>query len=119
MTKHKNMFSQGRPIRLTFLGLVGLGLLIAMLTRGTDVVLLNPKGLIAGEQRSLMVFSVAVLLLIAVPTLFLVYFFAWKYRETSEKAMYNPSAHQGKFFVFSLWAIPTVFMLVLASVMWS
>lgn len=119
MTKHKNRPSQKVPvIKLVFLGLLGLGLFVMMLLQGTDVALFNPKGLIAGEQLHLMLFSVAVLLAIAVPTLTLFYFFAWKYRESNTKATYNPHVRNGKLFVFSLWAIPTIFMLVLASVMW-
>lgn len=86
---------------------------------GTNIALFNPKGLIAGEQRNLMLLSLAILLMIAVPTLTILYFFAWKYRESNQNAAYTPHARHGKLFVFSLWAIPTSFMLVLASIMWS
>ncbi len=118
MAKHKNKPRQGSSVWLALLGVVGFGLLIAMLLTGTDIALFNPKGLIAEEQLKLMLFSVAVLLAVAGPTLFLLYFFAWKYRESNDKAMYSPHARHGKFFNFSLWAIPSVFMLVLALVMW-
>ncbi len=119
MTKHKNKPSQGKSVRFILLGLVGLGLIIATMLRGSDVVLLNPKGAVAGEQLKLMIFSATLLLTIAVPTLFFLYFFAWKYRESNEKAMYSPHARHGKFFVLSMWAIPTVSIAVLAVVMWS
>jgi cytochrome o ubiquinol oxidase subunit 2 len=118
MAERKNKSSKGGPVGLMLLGLVGLGLLITMLLQGVDVTLLNPKGLIAGEQRNLMLFTAAVLLVIAVPTLTLLYFFAWKYRESNTKATYSPDARHGKVFVFSAWAVPTVFAIVLASVMW-
>jgi cytochrome o ubiquinol oxidase subunit II len=117
MTKHKNKFSQGRPVMLTLLGLVGLGLVIAVLLRGTDIVLLNPRGLIAGEQRRLMVTSTLILLGFAVPVLFFLYFFAWKYRETNQKAIHNPNASHGKLPVVAFWGLPTIIMLVLASLM--
>lgn len=117
MTKRKQKNSQSNPTGLVLLGLVGLGLLIAALLRGKDIALFNPKGLVAQEQYSLMLFSVAVMLVIAVPTVGLLYFFAWKYRDTSKKAIYSPHMRQGKFFVLSLWVIPSVFMLILASAM--
>jgi cytochrome o ubiquinol oxidase subunit 2 len=100
------------------LGLLGLGLSITLLLSGTDVVLFNPKGLIAQEELKLILFSVALMLTVAVPTLIILYGFAWEYRESNKKARYDPEARHGKYFVLSMWAIPTVFMLVLASVMW-
>lgn len=118
MRKHKNKPTRRNPLGLILLGLTGLGLCIALLLQGVDVALFNPRGLIAGQQHRLMLLSAALLLAIAVPTLSLLYLFAWKYRETNEKATYAPRARHGKFFVFSLWAIPSAVMLVLASVMW-
>ncbi len=119
MAKHKHKTGRNKSGVLILLWLVGLSLLFAMLLYGTDIRLLNPKGLIADDQVKLIVFSVAVLMLIAVPTLFFLYFFAWKYRETNKKATYEPDKRQGTFFIFSLWAIPCVFAVVLALVMWS
>lgn len=118
MTKHKNKPAKTNQIGLLLLGLTGLGLCITMLLQGTDVALFNPKGLIAGKQLNLMLVSTAVMLVIAVPTLFLLYFFAWKYRESNHKATYDSGTRHGKSFVFTLWALPTVFMLILASIMW-
>lgn len=94
-----------------------LALFIRWQLQGSNVALLNPKGLIAHEQFDLMVYSTVIMLVIAVPTIFLLYFFAWKYRETNNKATYHPGMRHGKWFNFSVWAIPTVFMLVLAFLM--
>jgi cytochrome o ubiquinol oxidase subunit 2 len=118
MTKRHKKISPTTPILLTILGLASLGLLITVLLQGTDVALLSPKGFIATEQRRLMLFSVFVLLEIAIPTLTVFYFVAWKYRESNEKATYAPHARHGKSLVFGIWAVPCTFMLILASVMW-
>jgi cytochrome o ubiquinol oxidase subunit II len=117
MTKHKKKASEGRAVGLTFLGLIGLGLLIAVLLRGNDVILFNPKGLIATEQHRLMLTSTLIMLGFAVPVLFCLYFFAWKFRETSQKATHNPTASRGKMAVLAVWALPTGIMLMLASIM--
>lgn len=119
MTKHKNTKDEGRPARRILYGLIALGLILAWLLQNKDIALLNPKGLIALEQYKLFLVSSAILLLIAVPTLFLFYYFAWKYRETNEQATYDPQILHGKVFMFSLWAIPSVFMVVLGVIMWS
>lgn len=117
MTKYKNKPSKGKSIILVFSGLIGLGFLISKLLQGTDLKLFNSKGLVAQQEQNLMLVTVALLLAIAVPTLILLYAFAWKYRESNEKATYNPHARHSKFFVFSMWAIPSVFMFVLALIM--
>jgi cytochrome o ubiquinol oxidase subunit 2 len=111
--------SQGRSIWLTIVGLCGLGLFIATILNNKDVTLLNPKGMIANEQFNLIVFSVALMMVIAVPTLFLFYFFAWKYRETNDKAVHDTQAPHSKLLDLTLWTIPTVFVIVLAIIMWS
>lgn len=118
MVKHKNKRPQNKAIQLTILGIVGLVLVITLLLQGTDVRLFSPKGLIASEQQRLMIVSIAIMLTIAIPTLAVLYFFAWKYRETNPKATYDARTPRSKWFVFSMWAVPTAYMLVLASIMW-
>ncbi len=120
MAKNKKefRFSPGVVIWLVLLGLACLGIVITLLLRGNDVALFSPKGLIAHEQFKLMIFSVGIMLILAVPTLLLFYFFAWKYRETNKNATYDPDSHVGKFFLFILWAIPSIFVFVLVHAMW-
>lgn len=117
MSKSKNKLSQSKPIWLVLLGLIGLGLVIAALLSGNDVILFNPKGLIAGEQHRLMVAATLIMLGFAVPVLFLLYFFAWRYRETSKKATINHQPKHGKLVPFVIWALPTAILFVLASLM--
>lgn len=118
MTRHKKKTSLARSVLPILIGLAGLGLTIMILLAGTDVALLNPKGQIARGQFYLIIFTVALLLTIAVPTLIILYSFAWKYRESNEKATYEPDARHGKLFVFGMWVIPSIFMLALILVMW-
>ena len=97
-------------------GLIGLALLFAGLMFGKDIALFNPKGLIAQGQARLMMFSVTVLLAVAIPTLSVLYFFAWKYRETNKQAKRNAKPRLGKFSTLSLWVIPTIMVAVVAFV---
>ena len=118
MAKRQNKHSQVKSILFAVLGLTGLGLVITMLLTGTDVALFNPKGLIAQGELNLIILSVIMLLMIGVPTLIILYGFAWHYRESNAKSKYEPHTKNGKMFVFGLWAVPSIFMIVLASVMW-
>lgn len=65
-----------------------------------------------------MMFSTAVMLAVAIPMLTLLYFFAWKYRETNSNAKHEPNKRLGKFAVIGLWLIPVTTILVLTSVAW-
>jgi cytochrome o ubiquinol oxidase subunit II len=116
---NKRKLSPGKIVMIILLGMVLLGLVIAALTYGSDFRLFNSKGWVAQEQLNLILFSLFLLLAVAVPTVLLLYFFAWKYRDSNDKAKYTPDAkHGGTFFLLCAWGIPTVFMLILALVMW-
>ena len=118
-TQSKKKLNAAWFVLLIFMAIGDLALLIRFFIQGKNIALFNPKGLIAQQQHSLMMFTVTVLLVIAIPSLFLLYFTAWKYRESNTKTLHAPDVHHGKFLVSSMWLIPTAFMIVLAVVMWS
>lgn len=117
--KNKKRLSPGWLLLIIFLLLTDLALLIRKLVEGKNMALFNPKGLIAREQHSLMLFVASVLLIVALPTLFTLFFTAWKYRESNTKAKHSPNNHHSKFLVPILWLIPITTLFVLAPVMWS
>ena len=86
MPKNRKRNSLGIIAGRILLALVALVLIIAVLLRGNNIALFHSKGMIAHEQRSLMITTVAILLVAAIPALFLVFFTAWKYRESNAKA---------------------------------
>ena len=59
----------------------------------------------------------AIVLAVAVPTVAILYMVAWKYRASNDQATYKAKAHDGKYFVFSIWAVPTIAMLLLAVIL--
>ncbi len=116
--KRRKKLGSGKAAGLVVLGLVGLALLIAVLLRGRDATLLNPKGQIAHDQSHLIVYSVSLMLVLAIPTLLLFYSIAWRYRETNNKATYDATKSLGKPLTLVLWAIPSIFILMLVHIMW-
>jgi cytochrome o ubiquinol oxidase subunit II len=118
MRKHKRKLAQVWVIPLVGLGLAALTYVTWQLIRGNDTILLNPKGVIAQEQLNLMLLATAVLLTIAVPSLFLFYLFAWRYRETNQKPEKPTNEQASKLVVFAIWAIPSTFAVMMALVMW-
>jgi cytochrome o ubiquinol oxidase subunit 2 len=119
MTKPKPRTpKEGRPTLYFIIWSIALTALFAWFLRGKDIRVLNPKGYIAEHEFGLIVFATIAMLAICIPTLFLFYFFAWKYRETNTKATFEPQRRSGKKFVFAAWAIPCFVMLVMGVVVW-
>ena len=116
--KHKTRHSHGWLAWYIPLLLVEFAVLITLLIHGKNIAILNPQGMVAHEQVKLLRFTIVLLLAIAVPVLTLLYFTAWKYRESNTKAVHEPDASRGKFFVASMWIFPTMIMLVLTTVLY-
>ncbi|HSX17515.1 MAG TPA: COX aromatic rich motif-containing protein [Patescibacteria group bacterium] len=119
MPKNRKRTSVGSIAVRVALGLAGLTVVIVTLMHGNNVALFDSRGTIAHGQRELMFTVTGILLIIAIPALFLVYFIAWKYRESNTKAARGSSkAHGNRMLVANIWLIPCLFALVLALIMW-
>lgn len=114
MPKHR----PGSLARVIILGIAALTLYYAALMHGHNIAVLNPKGLVAREQLGMTIFATVLLLSVAVPTVALLYFFAWKYRESNPKARHDPQMQGGKLFILAAWGIPAAFMATLSVPMW-
>ena len=117
MAKHKKKLNPVWIVLFILVALVEFIIFINMLLQGKNVALFNPKGLIAQEQFNLILFSICLMLLIAIPSIILFYFVAWKYRESNTKAKHDPEKKYGKSFNFLIWGIPSLFVVVLTFVM--
>jgi cytochrome o ubiquinol oxidase subunit 2 len=118
MSKKSKSQGNGRIVGILVLVLVWLAVLIAILMQGHNVVLFNPKGLIAHEQLRLTLLTVGIMLVIGIPALGFFYFTAWKYRESNSKVKRDPNAGHSKLLNAGIWLLPTTFALVLALIMW-
>lgn len=79
---------------------------------------LNPKGVIALAERTLMLHAVEFMLIVAIPVYFLLFFFAYKYRASNHKAKHAPNAEHGKLEEFVWWVVPLEIVLVLGALTW-
>lgn len=115
MSKRKQ--NRGSTLSLISLGTIVYTAIVALLLRGKDIALLNPKGFTADEQFNLLAVSTAIMVVFAAIVLFFIYFFAWKYRETNHKNEHNPQAGRSKLLLFTAWASPIAVFVVLAGIM--
>src|SRR5712664_2453998 len=118
MPKANRKHRRGSLARVMILAYVGFALLVMVLLNGHNVTLFNPKGLIAHEETKLTIYAIVVLLVVAVPSVALLYFTAWKYRESNAKATHDPEMQSGKLFLVAAWAVPTAFMALLGITVW-
>jgi cytochrome o ubiquinol oxidase subunit 2 len=117
MPKNKKS-SLGNIVWRIVFGLAGLTVVIAAIVHGNNIALLDSRGMVAHEQRKLLVMVVALLMVIAIPSLFLVYFTAWKYRESNVKVQSRSRTKSNKILVSIIWLVPSIFALLLATIMW-
>ncbi len=79
----------------------------------------DPKGVIASEERGLIIHAVLLMLIIVIPVFILAFSIAWRYRATNTKAVYTPDWENSPMEELIWWAIPLEIILVLGALTWS
>ena len=100
---------------LLFFGMLLGGILYLMYG---DVAVLNPKGIIAHKERSLLVFSTYLMLIVIVPVFIMSFIFAWRYRAANKKAKYEPKWDESMLAESIWWGVPFLIVTVLALLTW-
>lgn len=80
---------------------------------------LNPAGIVALSERTLMLYAVEFMLIVALPVFGLIFFFAWRYRAGNKKAAYTPNWEHSTLEELVWWAIPFEIVLILGALTWS
>lgn len=80
--------------------------------------LMNSKGAIGIEQRTLIITAVTLMLIVVIPVILMTLIFAWKYRASNKNAQYRPNwAHSNKIEIV-IWTIPVIIIIILGSLTW-
>ena len=108
------MTSNSRPTRWLGVG----SALLATLLSGCKGGILDPKGPIGADEKSLILTATFLMLLVVVPVILMTLVFAWKYRASNTAAVYTPKwAHSTKIEVV-VWTIPVIIVIGLAILAW-
>jgi cytochrome o ubiquinol oxidase subunit II len=83
-----------------------------------DMVVLNPSGDVAVQQRDLLVMSTWLMLLIIIPVMALIVLFAWRYRHTNREARYEPDWHHSMRLELVIWSAPLLIIICLGALTW-
>ncbi|MEN2787529.1 ubiquinol oxidase subunit II [Sphingomonas qilianensis] len=90
-----------------------------ILLGGCEMVVMNPTGDIAVQQRNLILFSTGVMLLIIVPVMVLTVLFAWRYRRGNPNKVYDPNFDHSTTLELVIWACPLLIIIALSVVTWT
>ncbi|HSW47609.1 MAG TPA: COX aromatic rich motif-containing protein [Candidatus Saccharimonadales bacterium] len=109
--------------RLLKVGLIALVFLLlltlfTLLAKNGNLQLLNPQGFIAEKQSQILVTALFLALIIGIPIVGITFLIAFKYREGNHKTKYTPDWTGSKALIFAWWAVPTAFVIILASATW-
>jgi cytochrome o ubiquinol oxidase subunit II len=95
-----------------------LALSASLLLSGCQWVVLDPKGPIGLQERSIILIATVLMLIVVVPVIALVLLFAYRYRASNEKAEYRPDwAHSNRIEAV-VWLIPCVIVSALGVIAW-
>lgn len=94
-------------------------LALPALLGGCDMVVMNPAGDIAVQQRDLILFSTGVMMLIIVPVMVLTVLFARKYRRGNANKTYDPKFDHSTTLELVIWACPLLIIIALSAVTWT
>jgi cytochrome o ubiquinol oxidase subunit 2 len=79
---------------------------------------LDPKGPVGGSERLVLLDSLAIMLVIVVPTIVATFAFAWWFRATNTKARYRPDWAFSGTLELIVWAIPVLVITFLGGIAW-
>lgn len=82
------------------------------------IAVLFPKGIIALEERNLLLIIQALMLVIVIPVYIFTFIFSWKYRADNKKAIYDPHLTDNWILECFWWGIPLVMTLIVGAITW-
>ncbi|WP_231588899.1 ubiquinol oxidase subunit II [Aquitalea pelogenes] len=90
----------------------------ALLT-GCQGGILDPKGQVAADEKSLIITATVLMLLVVIPVIVMTFLFAWKYRASNKDAIYTPKWSHSNKIEAVVWIIPIIIVSCLAVVTWN
>jgi cytochrome o ubiquinol oxidase subunit 2 len=88
------------------------------LLAGCNLVVMDPSGDVAVQQRNLIIASTALMMLVIVPVIVLTFLFARRYRASNTDATYDPEFHHSTQLEVVIWTIPLLIVMALGAMTW-
>jgi cytochrome o ubiquinol oxidase subunit II len=85
----------------------------------SDAPVLFPKGPIALAQRDLLFTAFGLMMIVAIPAIFLTFFFVWRYRRSNQDVVYAPDWEGSWKIETVVWLVPAAIIVVLGALVWT
>jgi cytochrome o ubiquinol oxidase subunit 2 len=105
------MLGHARSLRLLPLG-------APVLLGGCNLIVLDPKGVVGIAEKTILIDSLAIMLVIVLPTIAAIVAFAWWFRASNTRATYLPDFTYSGRIELIVWAIPLLVIMLLGGVAW-
>ncbi|MDB5448680.1 MAG: cyoA [Phenylobacterium sp.] len=96
-----------------------LSVTVAVLLAGCSEGVLAPVGPVGSQENQILFETFAAMMLVVVPVIALILAFAWWFRASNRRAAYLPTWNYSGRIEFTVWIIPLLLILFLATLAWS
>ena len=107
--------------QIIYVMLISAGLLLATVAFfwSRRVEIIHPAGMIALQERNLLVFATLLMMVVVIPVFVLTFVFVWKYHSQNKKAKYSPEWNYSLYLEALWWGIPLIIVAILSVVTWT
>ena len=88
------------------------------LMSGCNLIVFNPKGQVAIDERNLIILATGLMLLVVIPVIVMMFVFAYRYRATNKTARYSPRWASSHKIEAVVWGVPFLIVVALSWVTW-
>ena len=89
---------------------------LVYLLRDNVIDVLDPKGVIAAQQRDLMIIATLLMLTVVIPVFILTFAIAWKYRAGNVRSKYRPDWDHDRRLETIWWGVPLLIIAILSGI---
>lgn len=93
-------------------------LALCLFLAGCSSALLDSKGQVGAEQRTLILTSFGLMLIVVIPVIAMTMLFGWRYRRSNSVAKYTPDWAHSNLIEAVIWIVPCAIIVVLALLTW-
>ena len=90
----------------------------ALLLSGCNLIVFNPKGQVAIDERNLIILATGLMLIVVIPVIVMMFLFAYRYRATNKTAAYKPRWASSHKIEAVVWGVPLIIVIILGIVTW-
>lgn len=91
---------------------------LCLLLAGCSSALMDPKGVVGETQRSLILSSFGLMLIVVIPVIVMTIVFGWYYRRSNTMAEYLPDWAHSNWIEAIVWLVPVVIVAILGVITW-